>query len=160
MWYVETTVHKYAISYTFVYILVFQGTCVCEDNFIAPDCSVDERIPPDVLGIRGEGLCDTSESTCRTIFAVGQDIYKSQNLSCNIQSFDVSEILCPVIDPIGIFIGNFNNYTTTCEKGYISMLKLDLYDKNNLQPTLRHYFPSNNVRLNSHVFTGEDPQSE
>ena len=95
----------------------FSGTCVCEDNFIAPDCSVDERIPPDVLGIRGEGLCDTSESACKTIFAVGQDIYKSQNLSCNIQSFDVSEIHCPLRNQNRISIGNFNNHTTTPEKG-------------------------------------------
>lgn len=65
------------------------GTCECDKGFIASDCSIDKAQPPEMFGIRGEGLCDLSEIECDIAFVVGSNIGSSDDLSCSIKEYHV-----------------------------------------------------------------------
>ncbi|CAG2242560.1 unnamed protein product [Mytilus edulis] len=68
------------------------GTCECDEGFVASDCSTDKSVPPDVYGVLGDGLCDLSEIECDTAFVVGEDIGSSAELSCKITEYEISEL--------------------------------------------------------------------
>lgn len=72
-----------------MYMHIFLGTCECNEGFIASDCSIDKSVPPDVFGVLGEGLCDLSEIVCDTGFVVGENIGKSDDLSCKMTEYEV-----------------------------------------------------------------------
>ncbi|CAG2248815.1 unnamed protein product [Mytilus edulis] len=66
------------------------GTCSCYDGFISPDCSVDLNIPPELIGVRGDSLCDISEIPCNLSFVIAEEIYSTEMLSCEIVEYQVS----------------------------------------------------------------------
>ncbi|CAC5415495.1 unnamed protein product [Mytilus coruscus] len=66
------------------------GTCSCYDGFISPDCSVDLKIPPELIGVRGDSLCDISEIPCNLSFVIAEEIYNTEKLSCDIVEYQVS----------------------------------------------------------------------
>lgn len=65
------------------------GKCRCFDGFISPDCSVDLGMPPDLIGVRGDGICDKYEIPCNVSFVVAEEIYSTDNLTCTINTFQV-----------------------------------------------------------------------
>ncbi|CAC5385732.1 unnamed protein product [Mytilus coruscus] len=67
------------------------GTCICNNTFIASDCSIDKRKPPEMFGVRGDGLCDTSEIDCDTAFVLGDHVGSSRDLSCRVHKYHISK---------------------------------------------------------------------
>lgn len=71
------------------FFLNITGTCSCYDGFISPDCSVDLNIPPELIGVRGDSLCDISEIPCNLSFVIAEEIYSTEMLSCEIVEYQV-----------------------------------------------------------------------
>lgn len=43
-----------------------------------------------MFGVRGDGLCDTSEIDCDTAFVLGDHVGSSRELSCRVHKYHVS----------------------------------------------------------------------
>lgn len=54
------------------------------------DCSMTKTVPPEIYGVRGNGICDRNEINCDTAFVVGNRIEESDDLSCRISKHVVS----------------------------------------------------------------------
>ena len=56
---------------------------------MASDCSVDITQPPELVGIRGDGICDINSNNCNKVEIVGEEIVESNLLSCKFEKFGV-----------------------------------------------------------------------
>ncbi|XP_052268580.1 uncharacterized protein LOC127869962 [Dreissena polymorpha] len=63
------------------------GTCTCELNYGAIDCSIDLTKPPKIA-LRNDSLCDTNKTDCSDIFVNGGE-FSSSNLTCRLKWFTV-----------------------------------------------------------------------
>ncbi|CAC5422194.1 unnamed protein product [Mytilus coruscus] len=63
------------------------GVCVCNEGFMSHDCSMTKTVPPEIYGVRGNGICDRNEIDCDTAFVVGSRIEESDELSCRISKY-------------------------------------------------------------------------
>ncbi|XP_071176209.1 uncharacterized protein [Mytilus edulis] len=63
------------------------GLCVCNEGFMSHDCSMTKTVPPEIYGVRGNGICDRNEINCDTAFVVGSRIEESDELSCKISKY-------------------------------------------------------------------------
>ncbi|XP_060064919.1 von Willebrand factor D and EGF domain-containing protein-like [Ylistrum balloti] len=59
------------------------GTCTCDENFGAADCSVDVRVPPHIYGVNmdSNGTCDIR--TCDSAIVEGETFVEFGNLTCH-----------------------------------------------------------------------------
>lgn len=69
------------------------GTCECDSDFGAGDCSINLNDPPLVFAINREtgGLCD--RNFCNEAIVVGDLFLNRPDLMCRMQRFEVCKIL-------------------------------------------------------------------
>ena len=65
------------------------ATCICDEDYTAPDCSVSLKDSPLVFGIRKDGLCDVRRRPCRNVGIYGFPLLDSENLTCHVQEYKV-----------------------------------------------------------------------
>ncbi|XP_052266898.1 uncharacterized protein LOC127868846 isoform X3 [Dreissena polymorpha] len=63
------------------------GTCTCELNYGAIDCSMNLTKPPKIA-LMNDGLCDTNKTDCSDIVVIGGE-FSSSNLTCRLKWFSV-----------------------------------------------------------------------
>ncbi|XP_033761549.1 von Willebrand factor D and EGF domain-containing protein-like [Pecten maximus] len=70
--------------------LCVNGTCTCNANFGAADCSIDIRVPPQIYGVNmdSNGTCDIR--TCEAAIIEGETFVDFGNLTCHYQLFEIS----------------------------------------------------------------------
>lgn len=76
------------LSYMFVILyLSISGTCRCDENYTAADCSLNENDPPivDGINIADGGLCDTEH--CSSAFVEGDLFLETTHLTCKMHKF-------------------------------------------------------------------------
>ncbi|OWF38191.1 von Willebrand factor D and EGF domain-containing protein [Mizuhopecten yessoensis] len=66
------------------------GTCICNPNFGAADCSIDVRVPPHIYGVNmdSNGTCDIR--TCDSAIVEGETFVDFGNLTCHYQLFEIN----------------------------------------------------------------------
>ena len=59
------------------------GTCQCNANYTAADCSIDKNKGPSVKKISSNGLCDVRKrKDCHLVKVTGRNFMNSRTLSC------------------------------------------------------------------------------
>ncbi|XP_061188638.1 von Willebrand factor D and EGF domain-containing protein-like [Saccostrea echinata] len=86
------------------------GQCKCAPGYTAVDCSVKSNEPPNIVRIRGDGLCDIRKRFCVRTNVLAENIMETEKMTCRFQPLTGSgtlkivpaelvsawEILCPV----------------------------------------------------------------
>ncbi|KAL4239801.1 scavenger receptor [Mactra antiquata] len=62
------------------------GTCKCENDYGASDCSLDIKKPPRLVGVLDQGHCDEANYDCTHIYVFGE-VFVGTNLTCRLQKF-------------------------------------------------------------------------
>ncbi|WAR09908.1 VWDE-like protein [Mya arenaria] len=65
------------------------GTCECNEPFIGSDCSIDSSLPPEMLGIPDEGMCDYQQRPCNIIYIYADNIADT-GFMCRLTPFEVT----------------------------------------------------------------------
>ena len=59
------------------------GTCICDGNYTAADCSINKNKGPTVKSISSNGTCDVRKrSDCHLVKITGRDFMNVDSLSC------------------------------------------------------------------------------
>lgn len=71
----------------FILFLSISGTCKCDENYTAADCSMNENDPPilDGVNVADGGLCDTEH--CSSAFVEGDLFLDTPHLTCKMRKF-------------------------------------------------------------------------
>ena len=65
------------------------STCICDEDYTSPDCSVSLKDSPLIFDIRKSGLCDRRRRPCRNVGIFGYPLLDSENLTCHVQEHKV-----------------------------------------------------------------------
>ena len=48
--------------------------------------------PPELVGFRGEGICDVSTSSCDVADIIADEVFDSDTLTCKFEHFTVNQL--------------------------------------------------------------------
>ncbi|XP_067040326.1 neurogenic locus notch homolog protein 1-like [Acropora muricata] len=65
------------------------GSCICNKDFTANDCSAYIFEIPTILSLQGSGLCDRRTRPCRKVTVLGTGFIPSENMTCHVEEFKV-----------------------------------------------------------------------
>ncbi|XP_068711982.1 von Willebrand factor D and EGF domain-containing protein-like [Montipora foliosa] len=65
------------------------GSCVCNKDYTANDCSISIYQTPSIARIQGNGLCDRRKRPCKKATIQGVDFLNSRNLTCHIKEIEI-----------------------------------------------------------------------
>ncbi|XP_067041993.1 von Willebrand factor D and EGF domain-containing protein-like isoform X3 [Acropora muricata] len=65
------------------------GSCVCNKDFTADDCSAYIYEIPTIFSLQGNGLCDRRTRPCRKVTVLGTGFIPSENMTCHVEEFKV-----------------------------------------------------------------------
>ncbi|XP_068719980.1 uncharacterized protein [Montipora capricornis] len=65
------------------------GSCLCDNEFTADDCSAYIYEIPTILSLQGSGLCDRQTRPCRKVKVLGTGFITSENMTCHVREFKV-----------------------------------------------------------------------
>jgi len=65
------------------------GSCVCNKDYTAEDCSMSIYQKPTISRLQGDGLCDRRNRPCKKVTVFGTDFLNSTNLTCHVKELKV-----------------------------------------------------------------------
>ncbi|XP_074620014.1 uncharacterized protein LOC141878864 isoform X2 [Acropora palmata] len=65
------------------------GSCVCNKDYTADDCSISIYQRPTIKRIQSNGLCDKRKRPCEKTTVQGRDFLNSTNMTCHIREIEV-----------------------------------------------------------------------
>ncbi|XP_068703048.1 von Willebrand factor D and EGF domain-containing protein-like isoform X2 [Montipora foliosa] len=65
------------------------GSCVCNKDYTAKDCSISIYQRPSIARIQGKGLCDRRKRPCKKAAVQGRDFLDSPNMTCHIEEIEI-----------------------------------------------------------------------
>ncbi|KAK3098745.1 hypothetical protein FSP39_022648 [Pinctada imbricata] len=119
------------------------GSCSCEQSFGGADCSYSLVMPPEVLSVHGDGICDRSQENCRSVVFYGDNFLQNGNTTCNVSVFQF------IAD--GSLLATMNNAITSGEQYSIFQASCDIDDSDKIFATLAKVSISND----GYIFTQE-----
>ncbi|XP_015751386.1 PREDICTED: von Willebrand factor D and EGF domain-containing protein-like isoform X2 [Acropora digitifera] len=65
------------------------GSCVCNKNYTADDCSISIYQRPTITRIQSNGLCDRQKRPCEKTTVQGREFLNSTNITCHIREIEI-----------------------------------------------------------------------
>ncbi|XP_044176217.1 von Willebrand factor D and EGF domain-containing protein-like isoform X2 [Acropora millepora] len=65
------------------------GSCVCNKDYTAADCSISIYQRPTITRIQSNGLCDRRKRPCEKTTVQGRDFLNSTNITCHIREIEI-----------------------------------------------------------------------
>ncbi|WAR28808.1 SVEP1-like protein [Mya arenaria] len=62
--------------------ICIKGKCVCDLGFTGVDCSTITSLPPEMLGLPDDGLCDLTKRRCERTSVYGNNLADGVNFTC------------------------------------------------------------------------------
>ncbi|XP_013419235.1 von Willebrand factor D and EGF domain-containing protein-like [Lingula anatina] len=93
------------------------GACVCNNNWVGEDCSVDATKPPQALGLTRPEACDIRKRPCRLTFLDIENIADTSKLKCRLKDLTiVNGKVSTVGGNVAFSKADFQNYAeVSCE---------------------------------------------
>ncbi|XP_074620010.1 uncharacterized protein LOC141878862 isoform X3 [Acropora palmata] len=65
------------------------GSCVCNKDYTADDCSISVYQRPTITRIQSNGLCDRRKRPCEKTTVQGRDFLNSTNITCHLREIEI-----------------------------------------------------------------------
>ncbi|BFZ01819.1 hypothetical protein BsWGS_04858 [Bradybaena similaris] len=109
-----------------------EGTCVCADGYGLADCSVELSVPPAIISLANDGLCDITQSRCKAVAVTGITFVLSKSLVCKLQRVKIGQQeMTEDGDAILVAADYISFSEITCPLPVVGSYKLQISNNNN-----------------------------